>query len=47
MAAKKLIARGDIASFENARDACILKQAATSLQHDRVVVYNEDTGHVF
>ena len=47
MAAKKLIACGYIASFENTRDACILQQAATCPQHDRVIVYNEDTGHVF
>ena len=47
MAAKKLIARGGIASIKNTRETRVLQKAATSLQHDRMVVYDENAGHVF
>jgi hypothetical protein len=47
LAAKKLIACGDIASFKDARDTSVHQKATTSLYYHRVIVYDEDASHVF
>jgi hypothetical protein len=46
MTAKEFISRSHIASFENRSDTTPLQQAATSMTRDRMIVDNEDTGHL-
>ena len=46
MVAEKFITRRSIPCFDDSRDSSILQNAAASLKHDRMVIDNENTGHV-
>jgi hypothetical protein len=46
MTTKEFISRSHIACFENRSDTTPLQQAATSLTCDRMIVNNEDIGHL-
>src|SRR5207244_1599028 len=45
MAAVEAIAGGRVASFEQGLNSRILQHAAASLQHDRMIVDDQDAGH--
>src|SRR5262245_37512019 len=45
VAAIEAITGGRVASFEHGLDACVLEHAAATLQHDRMIVDDQNAGH--
>ena len=45
VAAVEAITRGRVARLEHALDAGVLQHAAASLQHDRMIVDDQNAGH--
>ena len=45
VAAVEAITRGRVARFEHALDAGVFQHAAASLQHDRMIVDDQNAGH--